>query len=120
MFRGATTHAHEATEILRKYATPCLSDAVYRTLSGEFAGLQLCKTAPFVGCVGFSTKSKNLHTPLQSGLRHAAKEQAGTYLRENMEANAFFPLGRSPRPPGSTTKHRGRCFTVGFVGFLWK
>jgi hypothetical protein len=53
MFRGATTHAHEATEILRKYATPCLSDAVYRTLSGEFAGLQLCKTAPFVGCLVF-------------------------------------------------------------------
>jgi len=27
------------------------------------------KTAPFVGCGGFSTSSKNLHTPRQSGWR---------------------------------------------------
>ena len=81
-FHPFTTHAHEAPRIPHKQVPSCLSDAAQHARFGELAGLQPYKTAPFVGCVGFSTRLKNQHTPLQSGLRHAASEQAVAYLRK--------------------------------------
>jgi hypothetical protein len=66
-------------------------------------GLQPHKTAPFVGCVNVSTASKHSHTPLQSGRRHTASEQAVAYLRETTEAKysiafVFAEIGRYPTP----------------------
>jgi hypothetical protein len=71
------------TKFSRKQVPPCLSDAAKRTRSGVFVGLNPHKTALFVGCVGFSMKSKNLHTPLQSGWWYTASKQTVAYLREN-------------------------------------
>jgi hypothetical protein len=56
-----------------------------RTRSGDFAGLKLHKAAPFVGCVGFSTKSKTPHTPDNRVGGEPASEQAVAYVRENTE-----------------------------------
>jgi hypothetical protein len=41
------------------------------------AGLNLHKNAPFVGGVGFSTSSKNLHPPLQSDWRQSRQPASG-------------------------------------------
>jgi hypothetical protein len=111
----------------------CLSHAAQRTHSGKCVGLQPYKTTPFVGYVGFSTKSKNQHTPLQSGLRHAASEQAVAYLRKNMKVKRFTAL-QSEGLGGANLQqvspvlcaacarqktHGAAChgFAVGFVGF---
>jgi hypothetical protein len=39
-----------------------------------------------VGCMRFSTKSKNAYIPLQSGWRHTTSEQAVAYLRKILVA----------------------------------
>jgi hypothetical protein len=95
----------QATGISRKQVPSCLSDAAKHARFGELAGLKPRKTAPFVGCMRFSTSSKNAYTPLQSGWRHTANEQAVAYLRENMEAT-FEGVGDGVTVPNTLSNPR--------------
>ena len=103
------THAHEATEISRKQAPPCLSDAAQHARFGELAGLQPHKTAPFVGYEGFSRRRKTLipHSNQVGG--KAASEQAVAYLRENTEAKRFFALQSGGLGGANPRKHSFCC-----------
>jgi len=71
----------------------------------------------------------SLISPAENGIYHVNMTSWGLPSATHAhEAHAYFPLGRSPRPPfvlffcgyaakkGSTTKHRGRHFLVGLRG----